>query len=255
MKCMKLNDEKKFFINKNLFENNTIKPLKSFTFNLPSNSSNKENENVVPKGNATLVEANPLDSTAALKQNKEAKKEVESPMVKSLFDFKENEKYKPKTDEESKGEVKPPKFNFDTKNLFGEPGSKERGMVLKPQFAVSNPFANMAGTSPIFTSGKSLFETSNLNPFGFKMPTQQPVEKKEDDEDKLEPDVKEKVEANSQFEKLFQKQIEKLKILKGITDKNPGKKGLGYLSIEKRKDGSDSTHFIVYRNCLGANQF
>ena len=57
---MKLNDEKKFFVNKNLFENASIPPLKpvSFNFSISSSTTNKENENkeTHPKGKENLVE-------------------------------------------------------------------------------------------------------------------------------------------------------------------------------------------------------
>ena len=255
IKCMKLNDEKKYFVNKNLFDNTAIQPLKPTTFNFNFNTvnkDNKENEEVVRISSNTtegkdfyrnpfknLVEANPLSSTEALKQLKESTQPPhDSPVVKSLFDFSENHKYK----KEDEKEPPKPEFKFDTKALFGTPKTKERGITFKPIFGTSstNLFSTVPGsTSLIFTTGKSLFNTSNVHPDGYKPQEASPKDEDGDDEeDKLEPENKEKIEANNMFEKLFQKQVEKIKILKGISnpEKKPSKKDLGYLSIEKMKD-------------------
>ena len=52
---------------------------------------------------------------------------------------------------------------------------------------------------------------------------------------------------------MFQKQILKLKTLKGVgsIEKLPSKKGNGFLSIEV----VNNAYFLVYRNYLGATQF
>lgn len=64
-------------------------------------------------------------------------------------------------------------------------------------------------------------------------------------------DVKEKVD--SQFDKVFQRQVLKLKTLKGVgsEDKQPSRKEQGYLSIEK----VGAVHCLVFRSFLGANLF
>ena len=75
----------------------------------------------------------------------------------------------------------------------------------------------------------------------------------------MEEDNKELAEANNQFTKLYQKQVNSIKILKGIglPERKPAKKDLGYLSIEKLKDpkGQPEVHYLVYRNFMGATLF
>ena len=52
-----------------------------------------------------MIQANPLDSTAALNlQKKQSKNLEESPIVKSLFDFPENSKFKKSETESFKSE-------------------------------------------------------------------------------------------------------------------------------------------------------
>ena len=53
--------------------------------------------------------------------------------------------------------------------------------------------------------------------------------------------------------KLYQSQIEKLKIIKGAGEMNPDPctKGMGYLSIEKAKD----VPIVVYRTLTGSIHF
>ena len=53
--------------------------------------------------------------------------------------------------------------------------------------------------------------------------------------------------------KLYQSQIEKLKIIKGVGETNPDPctKGMGYLSIEKAKD----VPIVVYRTLTGSIHF
>ena len=79
------------------------------------------------------------------------------------------------------------------------------------------------------------------------------------EEQKLEPDVKEKAQANSLFEKVFQRQIQKLKTLKGVGEYGkPSKKDNGFLSIEKVKlkdEKASSPIVLVYRNFMGMTQF
>ena len=78
----------------------------------------------------------------------------------------------------------------------------------------------------------------------------------EEDSDVLQPDTKENVASNSQFEKIYQMQVEKLKILKGLMDPEgkPSKKEKGYLSIEKQRDGNPLT-YLVFRNYAGNTLF
>lgn len=88
IKSMKLNDEKKFFVNKNLFETS-----KTFLNPLTSNNAeekkvNEKNENAEEVKKSNLVEEIKLSSTDALKQAKLNGKE--SPVVRSLFDFQAN---------------------------------------------------------------------------------------------------------------------------------------------------------------------
>lgn len=59
---------------------------------------------------------------------------------------------------------------------------------------------------------------------------------------------------------MYQKQVEKLKILKGISnpEQKPSEKDNGYLSIEKKlqqAESEQSLHYIVYRNYVGATLF
>lgn len=113
---------------------------------------------------------------------------------------------------------------------------------MKPVFLTgnNNPFKIPGSSSTLFTTGKSLFNTSNLgntyNP-NAQVPKLSESKENDEEEDKLQEDIKEKVESNSMFEKLFQKQIIKIKILKGVgtADGQPSKKENGYLSIEKMK--------------------
>jgi hypothetical protein len=54
-------------------------------------------------------------------------------------------------------------------------------------------------------------------------------------------------------DKLYQKQVQKLKLLKGVTsvDRLPSKKDSGFLSIEK----CNGTIWMVFRNFMGATLF
>ena len=99
-----------------------------------------------------------------------------------------------------------------------------------------------------------MFETSTLTQTKKEEEAEKKEEEVEDEEEeKLEPDVKESVSQNSLFEKVFQRQILKLRTFKGVgkEDRQPSKKDEGFLSIEKLKKEGDNTHFIAYRNYLG----
>ena len=84
---MKLNDEKKFIVQKNLFEDNSsnllLKPFPDS--NKPKQETSKTEE--AKNFQVDLVSANPLNSTESIKLHKRALQEHESPVVKSLFDF------------------------------------------------------------------------------------------------------------------------------------------------------------------------
>lgn len=88
------------------------------------------------------------------------------------------------------------------------------------------------------------------------------TEKKKEEEDgesedeKLADDVKEKLSSSNDGNKIYQQQVEKLKTLKGVgtEDRQPSKKQLGYLSIEK-VPGSQPIFCMVFRSYMGANLF
>jgi len=102
------------------------------------------------------VQQNPLDSSVALQQQKKLSGNgiEDSPPIKSLFDFKENQRFKKEESQAS--------FNFTSfKNPFAS-SDDQRGLVLKPP-TFQNPFKIPAPqSSSIFASGKSLFESSTL---------------------------------------------------------------------------------------------
>lgn len=99
-------------------------------------------------------------------------------MVKSLFDFKENQKYKKLEDSGvdlsgndiiAKPKEQKTSFNFAsnpfTSNNANRSSNSGEGVTIKPPvFSMSNPFKIPGTTSNLFTSGKSLFDTSNVNP-------------------------------------------------------------------------------------------
>ena len=128
-------------------------------------------------------------------------------------------------------------------------------------FGSGNPFlANKGGYSSIFTAGKSLFETSNLGTFN--LPQEAKKDSSDEEDESLKSDEKESVQSNKEFVKVFQKQVEKLKVMKGISslDKKPSKKDNGYLSIEKQnttatEDNKEPTHYLVFRSFMGATLF
>lgn len=84
---MKLNDEKKFIVQKNLFEDNSsnllLKPFPETNKPKQETSKTEETKNF----QVDLVSANPLNSTESIKLHKRSLQEHESPVVKSLFDF------------------------------------------------------------------------------------------------------------------------------------------------------------------------
>ena len=85
---MKLNDEKKFIVQKNLFEDNSsnllLKPFPETNKPKQETSKTEETKNLKQ---GDLVSANPLNSTESIKLHKRSLQEHESPVVKSLFDF------------------------------------------------------------------------------------------------------------------------------------------------------------------------
>jgi hypothetical protein len=88
---LNLSKEKKVFVNKNLFSNPTIRPLPPVR--------NLDNDRPTPKLESEeppLIKENFLSSSKALKYKDEVANppRLESPIVKSLFDFKGNEVYK-----------------------------------------------------------------------------------------------------------------------------------------------------------------
>ncbi|CDW85162.1 UNKNOWN [Stylonychia lemnae] len=293
-----LRGEQKFVVNKDLFSNPHIRnPFNKYNETKDSNSESVKSSRSIDENQ--LVQQNPLNSTVSLSFQKKLSTNVEdSPQIKSLFEFQENERFRPGPDFKPKST-----FNFSEENLFGKKpdvseGGNERGIVVKPNFAnMTNPFKIPGSTSSLFTSGQSLFNTSNLTqsngnnnnsgwkpqPSWLKQKTAssnssagKQAENQEGEEDeKLEPDVKEKIQTNSQFEKIFQRQILKLKSQKGIgqPDKKPAKKDTGFLSIEKFRSPQssasnenkaenntpviqpDQMHFLVFRDFLGNPKF
>jgi hypothetical protein len=192
----------------------------------PNDSDGKLSTFSVP-----LVQANPLNSIASIKFQKQlTTNDDDEPAVKSLFELHQNGEKMKKSAEDFKAKaqsgIKKPLFNF---------GQATSTFVLKPFFP------SQASVAPLF-----------------KVPTHQD----EDHEDACpnEADNEEQKEAkavvassNTLFEKIFQRQISKLKIVKGLP---LSKKDNGFLSIERPNSITSSAHcFVVYRNFLGATQF
>jgi hypothetical protein len=101
-----LEKEQKIFVNKNLFCNPTIRPLPSIT------KRQSEAEKPTPKvedERPEFVKENFLSSSKALKFKDEVNKPPrnDSPIVKSLFDFKGNEIYKEEEKKVSPAAEKP----------------------------------------------------------------------------------------------------------------------------------------------------
>lgn len=85
-------------------------------------------------------------------------------------------------------------------------------------------------------------------------------DKDSDEEEELKPEEKEVIKENENFTKLFQKLIEKLKIVKGVSsvEKIPSRKMNGYLSIERQNnlsDGISAPLFLVFRDFAGNMHF
>lgn len=95
IRSMKLNDEKKFIVSKNLFEDNSsnllLKPLTET--NKPKTEQPKSEESQSLK-QVDLVSQNPLSSSKSIKLHKKSLQDHESPVVRSLFDFDQNKQYK-----------------------------------------------------------------------------------------------------------------------------------------------------------------
>ena len=90
-----LSKEKKVFVNKNLFNNPTIRPLPP----VRSTDDDRPTPKLQAEEQPALVRENFLSSSKALKYKDEVANppRIESPIVKSLFDFKGNEIYKEET--------------------------------------------------------------------------------------------------------------------------------------------------------------
>lgn len=157
---MKLNDEQKFFVQKNLFENKTIqqfKPLDNIISSKPASSSSHTDEEINSKNNSSkenLISLNPLNSSASIKMLKDLSKGTESPMPKSLFDLSQNAKFKPAA--QPKEEVKP----VSAASLLWTGKAAPEAQPFSSAFPTGNPFAStmsFSNTGSLFNSGKSLF--------------------------------------------------------------------------------------------------
>lgn len=124
-----LKEERKFIVNKDLFTNPFINPMKR----LPLNSTIAD----------TATEAK-KDPIAVPQRNLNSDDEVK---VKSLFDFKQNAKFL-KTDDEG-GKVPVPvtkSFQFNVKTAEND---SNRGLTVAPVFNSSNPF-KIPSAPPVF---------------------------------------------------------------------------------------------------------
>ncbi len=99
-KNLHLSKEKKIFVNKNLFSNPTIRPL-------PPKRTEEDRPTPKLSDEHSLVRENFLSSSKALKYKEEVANppRIESPVVKSLFDYKDNQIYK---DAQPSDSSKPP---------------------------------------------------------------------------------------------------------------------------------------------------
>lgn len=198
------------------------------------------------------------------------------PEVKSLFEYQQNRKFLKTNDEGGAIQVNATEqdqkqFKFNTAGLFkplapltsskGGNTDQQRGLSFKPpgaslQFSTSSPFnlpsAHQQNSTPVFTSGKSLFNIPNKSSASEEAKIQPSAKDNEEELDEpLQADLKETAQATDSS-KLYQKQILKLKTLKGIGNEgNPSRKEQGFLSIEK----SGSVNCLVFRSFLGANLF
>eukprot|EP00347_Sterkiella_histriomuscorum_P021742 403332924 len=295
-----LKSEQKFVVNKDLFSNPFIKNPFS-TSQQPHTQDQVQGQQNPRNSDSNLnssqiqaVQEIPFNSTVSLNFQKKLSKNSageESPQIKSLFDFQENARYKrDEDDDKAKTEIvatqnKSFDFAANFKNPFSKPANSNsdnssdmRGVTIKPPvFQAGNPFKIPGSTSNLFTSGKSLFDVQNVKSAAQKWqpPTASQnsdsnIKYDEEEEEKLQPDVKDGFQNNSLFIKVFQRQILKLKTIKGVSseERKPSTKGEGFLSIEKyREQPSTQTsqddpnsakpqpHYLVYRNFLGATQF
>jgi len=152
-------------------------------------------------------------------------------LVKSLFDFDENAKYKEGKSFEAvvSSSEKKPLFKFNNSST----AENKPTFVLKPFFPITSG------------SQSSLFKL----PEKITQGVQEDERSKDHTETTKQPDsIVEFPAASISDSKLFQRQIAKLKTLKGVA---PSKKEHGFLSIERIK----GLLYLVYRNFLGVTQF
>jgi hypothetical protein len=177
----------------------------------------------------SFVQVNPLDSVKSLESKTRSKKRdqgKESPVLKSLFDVKENQQFK---------------HPGSSKKTSSKKASKKSGPFSEPV----NPFATYTSAiifKPNAGSGQK-FAGQGANPFG-KAPEW--LTKKAEESPKKE-------DAPTDQNKKFQSQIDKLKILVGVGEANPEPctKDDGYLSIEE----SGANKVLVLRTSTGAIVF
>ena len=117
-----------------------------------------------------LVQANPLNSSDALKMRKELSQsddgeKEEVPFVRSLFDVKGNSKFKPENERKSEDLLKASEGSDDG-HESEEEEKKEPLAAAKPSFIGKHEFKNpflpkKDGASAVFSTGVSLW----ANPF------------------------------------------------------------------------------------------
>jgi hypothetical protein len=173
---------------------------------------------------ASLVQMNPLNSIVSLKVQKQLSSlDEDEVQVKSLFEFHKESQFG--TSEAFLAQIaqaKKPVFNF---------ANSSQPLVLKPFFTTQAPLFKIP--SFVTNAAAKIEETKVI-----------------EEEDAAAPTNEETVPAaDATFEKLFQRQICRLKTLKGAP---PSKKDNGFLSLERSREGSA---YFVYRNFIGANQF
>lgn len=146
------------------------------------------------------------------------------PVVKSLFELHKDSEIAKKAADSFKPQAtfKMPVFNSGTSQASKIP-------LLKPFFATQASSANL-----------------------FKLPTEEDGGKDEASEGGVESDKENaQTSATSKYEKIYQRQVAKLKVVKGAA---PSKKDNGFMSIERLKEGC-ATPFLVYRNFMGTTLF
>ena len=279
--------EAKMFANKNLFANPMIKPTEVpskrraamiKTFDNESNPSKARPPLVLSKNKQQpesdkpssafkampLVQANPLNSSDALKMRKEMSqsedkadqlKKEEAPIVHSLFDVKGNSKFR-KNDKKKEDDLLGKSSSSEKESEEEEEEKKDPSAAKAPSFIAKNhefpknPFLPKSGASSIFTTGKSLWG----NPFApvqhqagpakenseEPKPAQVPAwlkkktsdaesqSSKQEESEGSDHDAEQQTDEkptvlvpNDSSSKLFQTQIESLKIIKGLSDLNP----------------------------------